>query len=172
MDNKTIAKREDFKVVNSRGQQLECSYFEAVAVNNKPHPCVLYLHGNSSSRIEGIVLVQYLIPLGISLVLMDFAGCGVSEGEFISLGYYERIDAKQVIEHVKQWKPITEFGIWGRSMGAATTLMTALQEGLSIRFIVIDSSFTSIKRLCTEIAKESYHIPKVIAGLAFSYIQR
>lgn len=57
VDGKVIARREDFKVMNTRGMQLECSYFEALAVAGKPHPCVLYLHGNSSSRNEGIVLI-------------------------------------------------------------------------------------------------------------------
>ncbi|EAR89045.2 X-pro dipeptidyl-peptidase, S15 family protein (macronuclear) [Tetrahymena thermophila SB210] len=172
LDKTVIVKREDFKVKNSRGFNLECSYFEPISLSGKPHPCVLYLHGNSSSRNEGIVLVQYLLPYGISLVLMDFSGCGISEGEFISLGYYEKYDAKQVMEHVKKWKPITEFGLWGRSMGAATTLMTSLNEDLSIRFIVIDSSFLSIKQLCEEIATNQYKVPKFILNWAYQYIRR
>lgn len=48
----------------------------------QPHPCVIYLHGNSSSRIEGVNIVEYLIPYDIAVVLVDFAGCGLSEGEF------------------------------------------------------------------------------------------
>lgn len=83
---------------------------------------------------------------------MDFAGCGISEGEYISLGYFEKFDAKLVMDYVKKEKPITEFGLWGRSMGAATTLMTALKEDDTIRYIVMDSSFTSIKNLCKDIA--------------------
>jgi fermentation-respiration switch protein FrsA (DUF1100 family) len=103
---------------------------------------------------------------------MDFAGCGVSEGEFISLGYYEQIDAKLVIQHVKSWKPITEFGLWGRSMGAATTLMAALKSDSDIRYLVVDSSFTSIKNLCTEIAENSYHVPSILFSAAYSYIRK
>ena len=44
----------------------------------KPHPCVIYLHGNSSSRVEGTSLIELLLPNDIALVLMDFAGCGHS----------------------------------------------------------------------------------------------
>jgi len=44
----------------------------------RSHPCVIYLHGNSSSRVEGISLIEYLMPFDISLVLVDFAGCGMS----------------------------------------------------------------------------------------------
>lgn len=42
----------------------------------KPHPCVIYLHGNASSRMEGLSLIELLIPYDISVVVLDFAGCG------------------------------------------------------------------------------------------------
>ena len=139
-----IVKRYDFKVKNSRDFVLECSYFEPIALKGKPHPCIIYLHGNSSSRLEGLSLIHYLLPYGISLVLLDFSGCGISEGEFISLGYFEREDTLIVLEYVQNWdKNISEFGIWGRSMGAATALL--LSNVKNIRFIVADSSFISIK---------------------------
>lgn len=101
---------------------MECSYFEARSSNNKPHPCVIYLHGNSSSRIEGLSLIEFLIPFDISLILIDFAGCGISEGDYISLGYYEKDDAGLAIDYIKQRKQITKIGIWGRSMGASTAI--------------------------------------------------
>jgi hypothetical protein len=72
---------------------MECSYFEPLRIANKSHPCVIYLHGNSSSRLEGLSLLELLIPYDISVILMDFAGCGISEGYYISLGYYEKFDA-------------------------------------------------------------------------------
>jgi hypothetical protein len=32
--------------------------------------------------------VRYLLSRNITVFAFDFAGCGLSEGEFISLGYY------------------------------------------------------------------------------------
>jgi alpha/beta superfamily hydrolase len=32
----------------------------------------------------------------------DFAGCGLSEGEFISLGWWEREDVAMVVEHLRE----------------------------------------------------------------------
>lgn len=55
-------------------------------------PCVIYLHGNSSSRLEALEAVPYLLPSNVTLFCFDFAGCGLSEGEYISLGWYERED--------------------------------------------------------------------------------
>jgi hypothetical protein len=40
----------------------------------------LYLHGNSSSKLEAISLLKYL-PRGFSLGCFDFIGCGKNEEE-------------------------------------------------------------------------------------------
>ena len=51
-------------------------------------PVVIYLHGNSSSRIEGLNVARELLKRNINLFVFDFAGSGLSEGEYISLGYH------------------------------------------------------------------------------------
>jgi hypothetical protein len=68
------------------------SYFEPVRVCSIPKPCVIYLHGNASSRLEGRALVDLLVPYDIAYCILDFAGCGLSGGDFISLGYFEKED--------------------------------------------------------------------------------
>jgi hypothetical protein len=48
---------------------------------------VLYLHGNSSCRIEAQTLMRFL-PEEISLAAFDFMGCGRNqELDTISLGF-------------------------------------------------------------------------------------
>ena len=64
-------------------------------------PCVVYLHGNSSSRVEALSAVEVLLPANMTLFCFDFAGCGKSEGEYISLGYYEKEDVKCVMKHLR-----------------------------------------------------------------------
>lgn len=75
----------------------------------------------------------------------------MSGGEYISLGFFEKMDASLVIDWVKKNKRISSIGIWGRSMGAATSIMLASIRD-DIDFIVADSSFTSIKTLSEEVA--------------------
>jgi hypothetical protein len=50
------------------------------------------MHGNSSSRMESLGIDEILVPLNITLFCFDFAGCGKSEGDYISLGWHERDD--------------------------------------------------------------------------------
>jgi len=67
---------------------MKCSHFEPFDSERTTNllPCVIYLHGNSSSRTEGLVAVPLILPMNATLVVFDFAGCGISDGEYISLG--------------------------------------------------------------------------------------
>lgn len=39
---------------------------------------------------------------GISLVNFDFGGCGISEGKYVTLGWYEKVDFMAVLDWVKK----------------------------------------------------------------------
>jgi len=63
---------------------LSVSLFEPVQKNNW---VILYLHGNSSSKMEAMGIIR-LIPFKFSLAAFDFLGCGLNEEtDSISLGY-------------------------------------------------------------------------------------
>jgi hypothetical protein len=48
-------KREDFELKNKAGNLLQCSHYYPIEEErpSEKMPCVIYLHGNCSSRIEG-----------------------------------------------------------------------------------------------------------------------
>lgn len=56
------------------------------------HRCAIYLHGNASCRLEGLNYIDLLANSDINLCVLDFAGCGLSEGEYITMGYFESED--------------------------------------------------------------------------------
>jgi len=104
------------------------------------------MHGNSSCRLEALGMIKY-IPEKVSLACFDFMGCGKNqESETISLGFRESQQAKSVAKYLRN----QGFNVilWGRSMGAATSLLYGDAE-----FIVADSSFKSFKSLCKQVAK-------------------
>ena len=65
-------------------------------------PVIIYLHGNSSSRMEGKKIAEFLFEYNINTFVFDFAGCGLSEGEYISLGYHEKDDLNIVIDFIEK----------------------------------------------------------------------
>ncbi|KAH8739832.1 protein with a conserved N-terminal region [Cryptosporidium ryanae] len=152
---KSVYKRSDFTLRNRRQQVLHCSHFEPVDEErfSDSLPCVIYLHGNCSSRREALPYVPLLLPIGVTLMAVDLSGSGISDGEYISLGYHEKDDLSVLIEYLRKSKRCSSVGIWGRSMGAATALMySGVEKGDGfLKGVVIDSSFCSLRQLCHEL---------------------
>ncbi len=130
--------RRDFEVTNARGQLLHCSLWErpvAVAEDwdrGQASPCVLYLHGNSSSRAEAVktqVLKAALAAGAGGVAAFDFAGCGRSSGEYVSLGWFESQDCALVVRELREKHGVGPVVLWGRSMGAVTALLYATTGG-------------------------------------------
>jgi pimeloyl-ACP methyl ester carboxylesterase len=147
-----LINRKDIVLKNPRGLKIYCSHFEPVLRPCEKLPCIIYLHGNCSSRMEALSILQIILPLNITCFAFDFSGCGKSEGEYISLGYYERDDLQVVIENLRNSKKVSTIGLWGRSMGAVTALMHADRDP-SIAAMILDSPFTSLKRVAKDLMK-------------------
>ena len=99
---------------------------------------VVYLHGNASCRLEVLPQLSFLLASGIyGVVSLDFTGSGQSDGNYVSLGYYERFDLQHLLEYLQQEygggylnedeSNLLQVVLWGRSMGASTALMHASQ---------------------------------------------
>ncbi|KAF7456320.1 PhoPQ-activated pathogenicity-related protein [Cryptosporidium felis] len=173
---KSIFKRSDFTLRNRRQLVLHCSHFEPVE-NERPSgslPCVVYLHGNCSSRREALPYIPLLLPIGITVMAVDLSGSGLSDGEFISLGYHEKDDLSVVIDYLRNSKRCSSVGIWGRSMGAATALMYSgsdKRDGF-LKGIVVDSSFCSLRQLCHELVHHYVPLlPNFLVDSALSFLK-
>lgn len=132
-------------------------------------PVVLYLHGNSSSRLEGLKIAPELLKRDINLMVFDFAGCGLSEGEYISLGWHEKEDVRIVVDFLQKLPGVGRIGLWGRSMGAATTMMyTHSDERISC--ICLDSPFSDFSKLAKELCNKQVSLPDFVVGTALSIV--
>lgn len=151
--------------------QLVCSHFEPSKRIAPLLPCVIYLHGNSSNRLEALACIEILLPLNITLFCFDFSGCGLSEGEYISLGYFEKDDVSFIIDHLRSTNTVSSIGLWGRSMGAVTAIMHSIRDP-SIAGMVLDSPFTSLRTLAEELCREHTKIPKTILDAALKMIRK
>lgn len=103
--------------------------------------------------------------------MFDFTGSGVSEGDYVSLGHYEQLDLKVVVEFLRGLPDISHIGIWGRSMGAVTGILYGVTD-YSIAGYVLDSPFSCLKDMCLEMAKSWFKIPKSVTSIALDYLQK
>lgn len=119
-----------------------------VDIRRVPSPTL----SNSSGRIEVVPQLGHLLSLGVAVVAFDFTGSGKSEGEFVSLGYYEREDLQTVIHHLRASGDVSSIALWGRSMGAATAIMYGSRDP-TISCMILDSAFTDLTRLAEEMVE-------------------
>mmetsp|Transcript_19978 Transcript_19978/g.29604 ORF Transcript_19978/g.29604 Transcript_19978/m.29604 type:complete len:514 (-) Transcript_19978:153-1694(-) len=166
--------RTDFTLMTKRGLNLQCSHWEPIERASDRIPVVIYMHGNSSARVEVLPQLSYLLSLGVAVFSFDFAGSGKSDGEYVSLGYYEREDLMCVIAHLRATNVVSTIALWGRSMGAATALMHGDRDP-SIACMILDSPFADLTQLCEEMcekAKEQgIHVPGFVVSVAIRMIQ-
>ena len=161
--NNIIYSRNDYEILDFQGNLLKLSIIEPDP-DNRPSdimPCVLYLHENSGSRLQGLGIKLHLLKRNITLCCFDFAGSGLSEGKYISLGYHEKNQVRNVVDFLERLPGMGNIGIWGRSMGAATTLLYAPTDK-RIKCIVVDSPFSDFKKLAKEICQSNITIPGLV----------
>lgn len=166
--------RTDFSLRTKRGFNLECSHWEPVERATDRIPVVIYMHGNSSARVEVLPQLSYLLSLGVAVFAFDFAGSGKSDGEYVSLGYNEREDLSCVVAHLRATNVVSTIALWGRSMGAATALMFGDRDP-SIACMILDSAFADLTQLCEELVdkgrEQGIIVPNFVVGLAIRMLQ-
>uniref|UniRef100_A0A7S0EDW7 Serine aminopeptidase S33 domain-containing protein n=1 Tax=Hanusia phi TaxID=3032 RepID=A0A7S0EDW7_9CRYP len=162
MDGKLYS-RTDFQLYNKRGLRIECSHYRAGPNEFDEYeasPCVVYLHGNCGSRVDADEIVEGLLEEGVSVFSLDFSGCGLSDGDLVSLGYFEQDDLSCVLEYLANDPSTTSVAIWGRSMGAVVALLVAGSEQFKgISCLILDSPYSSLQQLLEQLAHK--YIPQV-----------
>lgn len=163
--------RKDFNILSKQGNILKASFIEPDEYSrpSAEMPVVVYLHGNSSCRLEGLKVAPELLKRNINIFVFDFAGCGMSEGEYISLGWHEKEDLRIIINFIERIPGVSKIGLWGRSMGAATSMMYSHSDN-RIVCICLDSPFCDFSRLAKELCKKHANLPGFIVDGALSFI--
>ncbi|XP_019230217.1 PREDICTED: uncharacterized protein LOC109211170 [Nicotiana attenuata] len=165
--------RKDLEVKNSRDDVLKCThYMPLIRPEGKPLPCVIYCHGNSGCRADASEAAIILLPLNITVFTLDFSGSGLSGGEHVTLGWNEKDDLRAVVEYLRTDGNVSLIGLWGRSMGAVTSLMYGAEDP-SIAGMVLDSPFSDLVDLMMELV-DTYKIrlPKFTVKFAIQYMRR
>ena len=164
--------RKDYNLISSEGYLMKCSFFEPEPFYRPKRvmPVVLYLHGNSSSRLEGISNLKEILKLDINFFVVDFPGCGLSEGEYISLGYHESRDVRIIINFLEKIPGVGVIGLWGRSMGAATTILYAHKDE-RVKAIVMDSPFADFNILAKDLVLQQIKLPNFLIDGALKIVR-
>jgi len=158
---------ENFELTNPQGAQLVCTIFEPAEPREdgpeRERACVVYCHGNGGNRMAGFQLLSVLLSMDIALVCFDFAGSGMSGGQYVSLGFHEKDDLRSVVEHLRRDRGYSRIALWGYSMGAAAALMHAAGDP-SLAGVVADSPFSNLWQLMQEVIFHFVRVPWLLAS--------
>lgn len=119
----------------------------AYVVENKikTNKWAIVVHGYAGNGALMSAKAKYFYEMGYNVVIPDLRGHGQSEGDYIGMGWDDRLDIISWVNHIIEKNPKSEIALHGTSMGAATVLM-ASRENLpsNVKAIISDCAYTSV----------------------------
>ena len=164
---------------NCRKQKIIGSYYQPNEEQTE-RSCVIYLHGNASCQIDGTYIIPAFLPAGIGVFCLDTSGSGLSEGEFVSLGFLEKDDVIAACDFLSENFQISKFALYGHSMGAANVFFCldanqGAKEDSKNKYTIVaavsDSPFSSLELEMRELAGR-FSIPGCFVTPAIWYVAR
>ncbi len=106
--------------------------------------CAILLHGYADAKVGVIAWAPVWHSLGFHILAVDLRAHGESDGVRCTGGHRERFDVNQMIDQLRQIKPLEtrQVVLFGVSFGAAVAAATAaLREDIAA--VVLDSPYDS-----------------------------
>ena len=130
---------DDVYLTASDGTQIHAWY-----VPGESRTTLLWLHGNAgniSHRVDNIAVLNRLT--GLSVLIIDYRGYGLSEGSPSEQGLYSDAEAgfKYLVSEVGL-NPVEDIVLFGRSLGVGVAAEMASRH--PVRCVIFESGFTSV----------------------------
>ena len=106
---------------------------------------VFTVHGYTSEGINMSSYAKNYYDIGYNVLIPDLRSHGLSEGDYIGMGWDDRLDIIDWINTILEYNPNAEIVLHGVSMGAATVSMVSGEDLPSnVKAIVADCGYTSV----------------------------
>lgn len=114
--------------------------------NEKPtNKWVIVVHGYGGKGSDMANFAKHYYDMGYNLLVPDLRGLGESEGDYIGMGWDDRLDIVKWIDLINKNNEDSEIILHGVSMGAATVSMTSGENLPSnVKAIIADCGYTSV----------------------------
>ena len=145
---------EDIIFTSSDGIKLSAWYIPA----ENSERALLFIHGHGADRHEGMRWFKAVHKAGFNIFAIDLRNSGKSEKSFSSMSFHERLDAISAVDYLQQNKKINDIGIFGVSMGGATSI-AAMAGDPRIRAGVFEASWANMRDLHKGIIEQGFGIP-------------
>ena len=145
---------EDISFQSDDGNDLSGWYMPA----EKSDKAVIFVHGHGADRREGMRWFKAVHQAGFNILAFDLRNQGNSTKSFSTMGYFEKQDVIGALDYLQQQKQIQRIGIFGTSMGAATSIM-AMVDDPRIVAGVFEAGWANLDDLYGEIIEQHLGLP-------------
>jgi uncharacterized protein len=148
---------EEIRVEVERGLRLDCWLIKA---EPPVKGTVLYLHGVSDCKIDGLRLARLLHDHHFNVFLYDSRRHGRSDGTFCTYGFYEKFDVVKIIDELMKRNdvPLGKIAAFGTSMGAAVAIQAAAID-TRIAAVIAENSFATLRSIFDDYQKRMFKLP-------------
>lgn len=151
----------DTTIISQTGERLVAHYIYAPEPTDKT---AVLIHGYTDCYWR-MMMFAYLYnrELGYNVLLPDHYAHGMSEGDHIRMGWFDRLDCMKwmdVANEIFGGENGTQMVVHGVSMGAATTMMISGEENRPyVKCFVEDCGYTSVWDEFSNELKRSFGLP-------------
>ena len=120
----------------------------------------IVVHGYTSEGELVSSKAKHFYEMGYNILVPDLRGHGKSEGDYIGMGWDDRLDIIDWINFILEDNPNSEIVLHGTSMGSATVLSVS-GENLpdNVKAIIADCGYTSVWDEFTYQLKALFDLP-------------
>ena len=111
---------------------------------NKTNNWIISVHGYGGDSKKVSTYARHFYDMGYNVLLPDLRGHGQSEGEYIGMGWHDRLDIINWINYILEEDKNANIMLHGVSMGAGTVTMVSGEKlSKNVKGIIADCGYTS-----------------------------
>lgn len=148
--------------------------------SNNSDVWVIAVHGYMGRGSDMVEYAKKFMEYGYNCLIVDLRAHGLSEGEYIGMGWLDHFDLEIWIDKIIEENKNCNIILYGISMGAATvTMLTGERISEQVKMCIADCGYTSVWDEFKVHLKKIFHIPtfpllyvgsfisKIYAGYSF-----
>ncbi|MEB2302353.1 alpha/beta hydrolase [Lysinibacillus xylanilyticus] len=127
---------------------------------NETNKWAIVFHGYSSDGSQMAKYAKHFYDTGYNVLIPDARAHGKSEGDYIGMGWHDRLDVVSWINNVTHSDKNSEIILYGISMGGATVMMASGEDlPNNVKAIIEDCGYSSVWDEFSYQLQEIFHLP-------------